>query len=71
MGFDKSATAVVISDPQNDFLSEQGVTWGLVGESVVENNTIGNIERLMKVAKANGVGVFVSPHYYFPTDHDW
>lgn len=71
MGFDKSATAVVITDPQNDFLSEQGVTWGLVGDSVVENNTIENIGRLMKAAKANGVGVFVSPHYYFPTDHNW
>ena len=71
MGFDKSTTAVVITDPQNDFLSEQGVTWGLVGDSVVENNTIENIGRLMKAAKANGVGVFVSPHYYFPTDHNW
>jgi nicotinamidase-related amidase len=71
LGFEKSATGVVITDPQNDFLSEHGVAWGLVEESVVENNTIGNIERLMKVAKANGVGVFVSPHYSFPTDHDW
>jgi nicotinamidase-related amidase len=62
LGFDKSATAVVILNPQNDFLSEQGVTWGLVGDSAVENNTIENIARLMKAAKANGVGVFVSPH---------
>ena len=27
-------TAIVITDPQNDFLSPDGVTWGVVGESV-------------------------------------
>ena len=36
-----------------------------------ENGTIGNIERLMKTAKDNGYQVFISPHYYFPTDHSW
>ena len=64
-------TAVVITDPQNDFLSEKGVTWGLVGGSVTENNTVENIENLMKAAKKKGLPVFVSPHYYFPTDKGW
>ena len=71
MDIDKSTTGVVITDPQNDFLSEKGVTWELVGDSIKENNTIENLERLMKAAKAAGVGVFISPHYYFPTDHSW
>ena len=71
MDIDKSTTAVVITDPQNDFLSENGVTWELVGDSVKENNTVENIERLMKTAKDAEVGVFISPHYYFPTDHGW
>ena len=57
-----SDTALVIIDPQNDFLSEKGVTWQLVGESVRENNTVQNIESLLKAAKANGYDVFVSPH---------
>ena len=30
-------TALVITDPQNDFLSPDGVTWGVVGESVTAN----------------------------------
>ena len=30
MEFNKEDTAVVITDPQNDFLSEKGVTWGPV-----------------------------------------
>lgn len=66
-----STTALVITDPQNDFLSPDGVTWGVVGESVKENNTVANIESLFKTAKANGYEVFVSPHYYYPTDHGW
>ena len=66
-----STTALVITDPQNDFLSPDGVTWGVVGESVKENNTVANIESLFKTAKANGYDVFVSPHYHYPTDHGW
>jgi nicotinamidase-related amidase len=64
-------TALVLTDPQNDFLSPKGVTWGVVGKSVTENNTVENIEKLLKAAKANGIPVFVSPHYYYPTDHGW
>jgi len=64
-------TAIVITDPQNDFLSPKGVTWGVVGESVTENNTVENIETLFKVAKKNNIPVFISPHYYFPTDKGW
>ena len=64
-------TALLITDPQNDFLSPDGVTWGVVGKSVTENNTVANIESLFKAAKAKGMPVFVSPHYYYPTDHGW
>jgi nicotinamidase-related amidase len=64
-------TAIVITDPQNDFLSPDGVTWGVVGESVTANNTVANIESLLKAAKLHGYEVFISPHYYYPTDHGW
>lgn len=67
----KGQFAVLITDPQNDFLSEKGVTWGVVGESVVKNRTRENIESLFKTAKANDVPVFVSPHYYYKHDHQW
>ena len=71
MDINKNDAAVLVTDPQNDFLSEQGVTWQLVGDSVRENNTVENIERLIQVAKSNGYEVFISPHYYYPTDHGW
>lgn len=66
-----SRTALVVTDPQNDFLSPDGVVWAVVGESVKENATVQNIEKLFKEAKKQGIPVFVSPHYYFPTDHGW
>jgi nicotinamidase-related amidase len=71
MEIDPANTALVITDPQNDFLSPEGVTWGVVGASVEANGTVGNIDRLFAASKAAGIPVFVSPHYYYPTDHEW
>ena len=68
MEVEKGNTALVITDPQIDFLSKDGVTWALVGKSVTDNNTVANLEALFRAAKASGMHVFVSPHYYFPTD---
>ena len=64
-------TALVIIDPQIDFLSPEGVSWGVVGESVTENGTVDNIEALLKAAKSGDMPVFISPHYYYPHDHGW
>jgi nicotinamidase-related amidase len=69
--FVKGHTAIVITDPQNDFLSPKGVTWGLVGKNVVENHTVENIDRLFNIAEKKDIPVFVSPHYYYPHDHQW
>ncbi|MFT6802317.1 MAG: pimeloyl-ACP methyl ester carboxylesterase/nicotinamidase-related amidase [Salibacteraceae bacterium] len=66
-----NSTAIVITDPQNDFLSLQGVTWGVVGESVTKNKTVENLETLFKLAEANNIKVFISPHYYYKHDHIW
>jgi nicotinamidase-related amidase len=71
MNINKNDTAVVVIDPQNDVLSETGVSWGLVSDSVKENKTVENIERVFKTAKQNGFEVFISPHYYYPTDYGW
>jgi nicotinamidase-related amidase len=71
MELDFPRVALVVTDPQIDFLSEKGVTWGLVGASVTQNKTVPNIERLFKAAKKAGIPVMISPHYYYPTDHGW
>ncbi len=64
-------TALVVTDPQNDFLSPEGVTWGVVGKSVEANNTVANIQALLEAARETDTPIFVSPHYYYPTDHGW
>ena len=71
MSITDGRTALVLTDPQNDFLSPEGVTWGVVGASVTANNTVDNIGQLLKAAKKNDIPVFVSPHYYYPTDDGW
>ncbi len=64
-------TALVITDPQNDFLNPNGVAWDVVGESVTENGTVEHLEALFRTAKETGIQVFISPHYYYPSDHGW
>ena len=71
MVLDLGRTALVVTDPQVDFLSPEGVTWGVVGESVQHHNTVENIGKLFSAAKQAGITVAVSPHYYYPTDKGW
>jgi nicotinamidase-related amidase len=71
MDIRKTDTAIVFIDPQNDVLSETGANWGALGASVTENGTIENMEKIFKAAKANGYEVFISPHYFYPTDNGW
>lgn len=71
VSLDLDRTAMVIIDPQNDFLSPNGVAWGVVGESVTENQTVEHLESLMRAAKQYDLPLFISPHYYYPTDHGW
>src|SRR5262249_13722152 len=71
MSIDPRRTALVITDLQNDFLSPGGIAWSLVADSLAENNTIENIESLLRAARRSGLPVFISPHYYYPTDRAW
>jgi nicotinamidase-related amidase len=69
--FDPGDTAVVVIDPQNDVLSPSGKNWEVLEASVTENNTVGHLVEIFTAAKARGFGLFVSPHYFYPTDHGW
>lgn len=71
MVIDEDDTAVVFIDPQNEVLSETGLGWPLLYESLQENNTIENMESIFKAAKSYGFDVFISPHYFYPTDKGW
>ena len=68
---DKAHTAVVITDPQNDFLREDGKLYKLLADNLKELGTVGNIEKLMKTAKKNGVALSVDPLVYTSLDGNW
>lgn len=69
--FNKPRAALVVIDPQNDFLSPDGAGWPLFGESVTENNVVANLARLFQAAESSGMTVAVSPHYHYPADGEW
>ena len=71
MNLDLARAALVIIDPQVDFLSPKGKAWGAFGASITEHNTVSNLTRLFKAAKAASIPVAISPHYYFPYDSEW
>ena len=67
----RGKVAIVVTDPQNDFLSPEGVTWSVVGKNVTDNGTVEHIGQLFAAAKEQDIPAFVSPHYYYPHDQRW
>jgi nicotinamidase-related amidase len=63
--------ALLLTDPQIDFLSPEGVSWAVFGGSITDNDTVAHIGQLLNAAKSTGLTVAVSPHYYYPVDHAW
>jgi len=71
MNYSRSDTGVVVIDPQNDVLSPSGRNWDALGASVTENRTVEHLVDILATAKAADYSVFISPHYFYPTDHSW
>ena len=61
---DLSTTAMFVTDPQNDFLSEGSPVWGLVGPTVTRNKVVEKEKSLKALAKEIGIPVFYSTHLY-------
>jgi nicotinamidase-related amidase len=68
---DLAHAALVVTDPQIDFLSPEGVSWQVFGDSIIENDTVAHIGELFDAAKLAEIVVAVSPHYFYPTDKQW
>jgi len=68
---DVGHAALVVTDPQIDFLSPDGAAWAAFGDSVTDNDTVAHIGELLGSAKLAGITVAVSPHYFYPTDQQW
>jgi nicotinamidase-related amidase len=69
--WDLSRTAMVVIDPQIDFMSAKGSGWPIFGESVTEQKLVPHLQQLFAATKKAGVMVAISPHYYYPHDHKW
>ena len=69
--FDKAHTAIVITDPQKDFLHESGKLYGLVAPNMEKLGTVENIETLMKLSKSRNVTLAVDPLAYTRLDINW
>eukprot|EP00978_Attheya_sp_CCMP212_P048984 scaffold599563_cov130-Attheya_sp.AAC.1 len=70
--FDLKKTGMFITDPQNDFISENGGAWPLVGENVMAGKVVEKLVQLKDVAKEVGIRTFYSPHMYTEMDYkDW
>jgi nicotinamidase-related amidase len=65
---DLAKTAMFVTDPQNDFLSEGSPAWGLVGPTVTKHKVVEKEKTLKTLAKKIGIPVFYSTHMYTPQD---
>lgn len=70
LGLDPERTAVLITDPEVDFLTPESVVWEQVGETVEENTVVEKLRRLRDAASEGDVPVFYSPHYYEDAEYE-
>lgn len=68
---EKAHTAVLITDPQNDFLHSEGKLHGLLKDNLRKLGTEENIETLMEGAKQYGITLAVDPLVYTALDGNW
>ena len=64
------ATALLLGDPFNDFISEGGKLWGAVKETAEATNTVANLVRLSESARSAGIKVIYVPHH-LTEEHDY
>ncbi|WP_435364151.1 cysteine hydrolase family protein [Haloarchaeobius sp. DYHT-AS-18] len=63
-------TALLITDPQVDFLKPESVVWDHIGETVEENDVVEHLVQLRDAAREGGITVFYSPHYYDADEYE-
>jgi nicotinamidase-related amidase len=69
MSFTPDRSALVLVDPQIDFLHPSSVVWDVIGEEVERVGVVDNLVRLRQAALDAGLPVFYSPHSY--SDHEY
>ena len=65
MKLDVSKTAIVLIEPQNDFLKPGGTMYQYIAEQLAERKVIENLQKLLSGAREKGVKIFYVPFHGF------
>ncbi|HVM78491.1 MAG TPA: isochorismatase family cysteine hydrolase [Stellaceae bacterium] len=69
--YDKEATALLVIDPQNDFISEEGKVWARLKAVAEANRCVPNMLRALNAARHAGLRVLYTLHHrYRPGDYE-
>ncbi|HEY5847731.1 MAG TPA: hypothetical protein VIT42_13175 [Microlunatus sp.] len=69
--YDPTRTGVLLIDPYNDFLHEDGKLWPMVGDVVTATGTVANMKSVVDAARDVGIRIVVVPHHrWVDGDHD-
>ena len=61
----KEKVAIVLIEPQNDFLSEGGTMYAHIKEQLAERNVIANLQNLLEQARGQVAKIFYVPFHSF------
>lgn len=66
-------TAILITDPYNDFMTPGGKLYDAVKDVAAKNNAFANIKSIVDAGRAAGLRIFILPHHRaHPSDYsDW
>lgn len=67
--FPRGATALLVIDPVNDFLSEGGAAWDMTKGTVEKNEVVASLARLVEGAREREVPVIFGPMAYTEEDY--
>ena len=63
--FPKDKTAIVLIEPQNDFLTEGGTMYAHIKEQLADRHVIANLQNLLDGARKAGIKIFYCPFHPF------
>ncbi len=67
MSYPAEKTAIVLIEPQNDFLSPGGTMYAHIAEQLAERDTISKLKALLPAARDKGIKIMFVPFHSFET----
>jgi len=71
LSYEKPATALLVIDPYNDFISEGGKVWDRLKPVAEANGCVPNMVQVLEASRTAGLRIFYAPHRrYRPGDYE-